>query len=85
MAATAQSRMVAEKIRANLDKPYVLSCKQEGKPGLSIEYQCTTSIGVVMFLDHGGTQDDLLRWADAVMYRAKDAGGNQICYHEPNP
>ncbi len=82
--ATAQSRLVAEKLLATLDKPYILTHKQEGKAEITIEHHCTTSIGVVMFRDHEGNQDDLLKWADAVMYQAKEAGGNQIRYYEAN-
>jgi diguanylate cyclase (GGDEF)-like protein/PAS domain S-box-containing protein len=73
-----QSRIVAEKIRAALDKPYVLTYQQEGKTEVSVEHHCTASIGVVIFIDHDGSQDDILKWADAAMYQAKEAGGNQI-------
>jgi diguanylate cyclase (GGDEF)-like protein len=79
---TAQSRILAEKLRSLLDKPYVLNYKQEGKTEVTVEHHCTTSIGVVLFNDHEGSQDDILKWADAAMYEAKEAGGNQIRYYD---
>jgi diguanylate cyclase (GGDEF)-like protein len=45
---------------------------------VSVEHHCTASIGVVIFIDHEGSQDDILKWADAAMYQAKEAGGNRI-------
>jgi diguanylate cyclase (GGDEF)-like protein len=80
-----QSQVVAEKIRALLDQPYVLTYKQEGKTEISVEHHCTTSIGVVVFIDHDGSQDDILKWADSAMYQAKEAGGNLIRYYNSVP
>ena len=82
MESIAQSRIVAEKLRAQLDKPYVLTYKQEGKNETTIEHHCTLSIGVVLFNDHEGSQDDILKWADSAMYQAKESGGNTIRYHD---
>jgi diguanylate cyclase (GGDEF)-like protein/PAS domain S-box-containing protein len=79
---TAQSRVLAEKLRALLDKPYVLIYQEEGKEDTTVEHHCSASIGVVLFNDHEGSQDDILKWADAAMYEAKEAGGNQIRYYE---
>jgi len=79
---TAQSRILAEKLRSLLDKPYVLTYKQEGKTEVTVEHRCTTSIGVVLFNDHEGSQDDILKWADSAMYEAKEAGGNLIRYYD---
>ncbi len=78
---TLQSRVVAEKLCVTLDKPYVLSYQQEGKSAVTVEHRCTASIGVVIFKDHEGSQDDILKWADAAMYQAKVAGGNTIRYY----
>lgn len=82
-ASVEQSQIVAEKIRALLDQPYVLTYQQEGKTEISVEHHCTTSIGVVVFFDHDGSQDDILKWADSAMYQAKEAGGNLIRYYQP--
>jgi len=79
---TAQSSIVAEKLLALLDKPYVLTYQQEGKNETTVEHHCTASMGVVLFNDHEGSQDDILKWADSAMYQAKEAGGNLIRFHD---
>ena len=79
---TAQARIVAEKLRAALEKSYMLSYKPEGKSETTVEHHCTTSIGVVVFCDHEGSQDDLMKWADSAMYQAKEAGGNAIRFYD---
>jgi diguanylate cyclase (GGDEF)-like protein len=80
----AQSNKVAEKLRALLDEPYVLSFQPAGRSPITVEHHCTASIGVVVFKDQEGSQDDILKWADAAMYHAKVAGGNSIRYHAFN-
>ncbi len=40
--------------------------------------QATLSVGVAAFPDHGQTVDELLRTADAALYRAKSAGRNCV-------
>ena len=82
---TTQSGIVAEKVRTVLNKPYVLKFKQEGKPEITVEHRCTASIGVVVFIDHEGSENEILKWADAAMYQAKEAGGNMIRFYEALP
>ncbi|HEY6896364.1 MAG TPA: diguanylate cyclase [Rhodocyclaceae bacterium] len=79
--ASTQASMVAEKVRAVLSEPYSLPVRTEGTAPTRIEYSCTASIGVTLFIDHQTTQDDILKWADAAMYEAKEAGRNQIRFH----
>lgn len=74
--------VIAEKLRAALDKPYVLTCQQEGQGAATVEHRSTASIGAVLFQDTASSQDDILKWADLAMYQAKEAGGNQICLHD---
>lgn len=76
------AQLIAEKIRAALAEPYVLVLHKEGKAECRIQYRCTASIGVVMFADHAASQDDVMKWADAAMYRAKDAGRNTIRFYQ---
>jgi len=76
----AQTRIVAEKIRAILAKPYKLVLQQEGDAEKTIEYRCSSSIGVVMFIDHEYRPADLVKRADMVMYQAKEGGRNQVCF-----
>ena len=74
----AQTRIIAEKIRAILAKPYRLVLQQEGNAERTIEYHCSSSIGVVMFIDHEYRPADLIKRADLVMYEAKQSGRNQV-------
>ena len=73
-----QTGVVAEKIRTILAKPYKLVLQHEGEAETTIEYQCTASIGVVMFINHEYRPDDLLKRADMLMYQAKEKGRNQV-------
>jgi len=78
---TEQARVVAEKVRASVAAPYLLAVSAAGLPGSTVEHHCTASIGVVVFNNHENTQAEILQWADAAMYRAKDAGRNTIRFH----
>lgn len=82
---TLQAGNIAEKIRSALAEPYELTVKHEGQADAVIEHQCSASIGVVVFIDSEGSQDDFLKWADSAMYRAKDAGRNLIRLHGADP
>jgi diguanylate cyclase (GGDEF)-like protein len=42
----------------------------------TVEHHCTSSIGVVLFVDHDASQEDILKWADMAMYQAKQDGRN---------
>lgn len=81
--AVLQARNVAEKIRVTLSQPYRLTVKHEHKADIEIEHHCTVSIGVVLFGNHEASPDDILRWADMAMYKAKDAGRNTVQFHDP--
>lgn len=80
---TEQAAAVAEKIRAALAAPYQLSVTQPGDPATTVEHHCSVSIGVVVFVNHLSSQTDLMKWADAAMYQAKDAGRNRVQFYEP--
>jgi diguanylate cyclase (GGDEF)-like protein/PAS domain S-box-containing protein len=74
-----QAGVVAEKIRQILGEVYRLKVFKEGEPQPHIvEHRCTASIGVVLFNNHGASQDNLLRLADNAMYQAKSAGRNRV-------
>lgn len=78
----AQAEPVAEKIRTALAEPYRLELLQAEDGEAVIEHRCTTSIGVVMFINHEFDQEDILKWADVAMYQAKAAGRNTIRFYE---
>jgi len=80
-ASRVQAQAVAEKIRLALRQVYVLSVRQEGQADSTIEHLCTVSIGVVLFNGHSGTQDDVLKRADAAMYQAKNAGRDIVKFY----
>ena len=73
-AAAFSAQTVAEKIRASLAEV----CNIQGH-----EYLLSSSIGVVLFPEHGDSADDVLKYADAAMYKAKAAGRNTICFYSP--
>lgn len=58
---------IARKVLDIMRQPFVL----EGQ-----EIFTTTSIGICLFPDNGQTVEDLMRHADAAMYRAKEDGKN---------
>lgn len=78
-----QAKVVADKIRLVLGEPYRLSVLHEGATEpVTVEHHCTASIGVVLFNNHGQTQEDLLKLADAAMYQAKSTGRNRVHFAE---
>jgi diguanylate cyclase (GGDEF)-like protein/PAS domain S-box-containing protein len=80
---TVQAARVAEKIRVSVATPYLLAVAQPGEQDKTIEHHCSASIGVVMFVNHEISQSNIMKWADAAMYQAKDAGRNTIQFYEP--
>ena len=80
--ASDQARIIAEKIRQSVSTLYVLPIPHEEKE-LLVEHRCTASIGVLVFDSEEGSQDDLLKRADAAMYRAKETGRDKICFYDP--
>jgi len=74
----AQAHSVAEKLRISLAAPYKLSVKREGRPDVCVEHRCSASMGVLVFGGSGQSQEEILKLADAAMYRAKEAGRNRI-------
>ena len=69
-----QAEIVAEKIRFELARPYLLNG--------DTEYFRSASIGISLFHNHEKTVDVLLKQADIALYRAKDAGRNAIRFFD---
>jgi len=66
--------LVAQKIIANFNEPFVL----EGA-----EFFVTPSLGLTLSPKDGVEVDELIKNADAAMYRAKEAGRNNYQYYSP--
>jgi len=79
---TLQASMIAEKIRLALAAPYLLTLRHEGQPDQTVLHHCTASLGVALFANHDSSQIDILKWADAAMYAAKDGGRNRVRFHD---
>ncbi len=77
-----QVEMIARKIAAALAIPYVLDVTMEGQTEMRIEHRCTASIGVTLFFGQELARSDVLKRADAAMYKAKAAGENLIRRYE---
>jgi|WetSurMetagenome_2_1015567.scaffolds.fasta_scaffold00961_19 diguanylate cyclase (GGDEF)-like protein/PAS domain S-box-containing protein len=71
--AAIQAELVAEKIRGELCKPYLLD---------KTEHHSSSSIGIVLFLGHADNHDKLLAHVDTAMYQAKAKGRNAICFFD---
>jgi diguanylate cyclase (GGDEF)-like protein/PAS domain S-box-containing protein len=79
---TTQANIVAEKIRSALNIPYELNVKNDDQLEKVVEHNCTSSIGIAIFLDHEVSTEEVIKWADTAMYKAKEAGGNSIHFFE---
>lgn len=66
---------VADRMLANFAQPFHIG---------GHELYTTTSIGIAIFPEDGGTGDELLKNADLAMYSAKRKGGNQYQYFSPD-
>lgn len=77
-----QARSVANKILKSLSAPYRIVKSNEGQADTIVEHHCTASIGVALFAGHETNQNKILMHADSAMYKAKEAGRNQIWFYE---
>ncbi len=73
--------VIAEKIRNSLSTPYLLTVGHGGQTPTVVEHRSTASIGGIIYMGTEVNVSDLLKWADAAMYRAKDSGRNAIRFH----
>lgn len=80
---TTQALTVAENILAALSSPYILKANNNKQLAVTVEHNCTASIGMVTFIDHKGSQDEIIRQADTAMYQAKENGRNSIRFYKP--
>ena len=69
---------VAEKIRSSFELPGW----QLPVSTTAVQGRCTVSVGVALFLGQTVGSGDILRRADAAMYRAKASSGNCVQFHQ---
>ncbi len=68
--------LMAERLRQLVaNKPFSIT------PDLNLTI--TVSIGVAIFPDHAQNESELVKAADAALYRAKETGRNRVCLFEP--
>lgn len=74
------AQAVAEKIRAALAQPYLLTvAAHQDTPAIMIEHHGSCSMGLTLFTGQDTLrQTELLKQADDAMYRAKQAGRNTV-------
>jgi diguanylate cyclase (GGDEF)-like protein/PAS domain S-box-containing protein len=65
-----QIESFAESVMKCLSYPYQIE---------TFEMQLRCSIGIAVFPDHTTSYDELLRYSDAAMYKAKENGKNRYC------
>jgi len=84
--AAAQAESVATKIHAALNRTHMLtghrSLGKEQTKQKAIEYRCTSSIGIAIFLGDQDSVSALLKKADLAMYQSKSTGRNSISFFD---
>lgn len=77
----AQVKKIVEKIVSNLAGLYLFTIKSDIKSDLLIEFRCSASIGVSLFLGNRKKPSNIIKQADMAMYEAKKIGGNQVQFY----
>lgn len=67
--------IVAEKIRVTLAEPYLVTIHKDTNSDTTVEHRCSASIGVVLFIGHEATAEDIINRADMAMLEAKKKDG----------
>lgn len=70
-----QALKVAQKIQSTINVSYKLH---------GYEHVITTSMGITIYPENNDSAEDVLKQADAAMYRAKASGRNSICFYNPD-
>ncbi len=68
-----EALQIGEEVRADVENSAPCSLGENGAAGLTI------SVGLASLVPNGGNGDDLLARADRALYKAKNAGRNQVC------
>ena len=73
--------IIAEKIRATIAQAYELEKTSQDATSQTVNHSCTASIGVILFMNHDQSEEEVLKLADIAMYRAKDRGRDGIYFY----
>ncbi|RTL58136.1 MAG: EAL domain-containing protein [Rhodocyclaceae bacterium] len=73
--AASQAEGIAEKVLDRIRQPFPLD---------NLDHHATGSIGICLFSGQTESEDELLKRADAAMYRAKKSGRNTWCFFDPS-
>jgi len=68
-----QASMVARRILRVMQKPVEIA---------KTKFKASASIGIVIYPENAQTSEELFKYADIAMYRAKKQGRNQACFFE---
>jgi diguanylate cyclase (GGDEF)-like protein/PAS domain S-box-containing protein len=86
--AAVQAESVARKILAALNRTHTLTYhgpqEKDQKQQKTIEYRCSSSIGIAIFLGEQDSVAALLKKADLAMYQSKAAGRNSVSFFDRN-
>ena len=82
--AALQVERVITKIQADLGRPYLLELSSREAGLHSHSYQCTSSMGVILFDHESPSPEALLKHADTALYQAKNAGRNTWRFFDPD-
>lgn len=77
-----EAESTADKILRLLSEPYILKARAAAGAESTVVHHCTASIGVVLFKGNENRPEEVLKRSDDAMYLAKDAGRNQVRFHE---
>lgn len=81
-----QAMAIADKIRRSIAEVYRLTRNgHTGSASQAVEHHCTASMGVAVFEPSQTDQESILHHADEAMYRAKEAGRNQVVLYTTLP
>jgi len=83
--AAVQAQSIAEKVLAALNRTHTLTYhgpQEDQKQQKTIEYRCSSSIGISIFLGDQDSVAALMKKADLAMYQSKQTGRNAVSFFD---